>query len=66
MKRNFSHLNTKLNIEYDPNYDLLKRSTSKVFWKDTLIATFLLHVQHMLMTGYNRIRYIRNYQNPTI
>lgn len=66
MKRDFSHLNTKLNIKYDPSNDLMRRSTSSMFWRDSVVANFLIHIQHMLMSGYKRIEYIINYKNPTL
>lgn len=66
MKRDFSHLNTNLNIKYDPSETLLERMTSRIFWKDDFIANFLLYTQQMLMAGYKRIEYIINYKNPTI
>lgn len=66
MKRDFKHMNTKLNIEYDCSNDLMERSLSKIFFKNPILTTFILHIQAILMSAYKRIKYIKNYQNPTI
>lgn len=64
MKQNYSHLDK---VEYQPNQyytNLLKKSTSRIFWQNAFLVTFMSYLEAIIMTAARRIKFIQNYQNP--